>query len=100
MAINIHLIRTQRPHWGTYSGINQFLKYVDHNKYHIDVYVASDHDGDFPIRNRVVQKWLRYIVQRNGMQYYKLSDLTAEIKAFRKCWWNKIDIIHYLDRER
>ena len=33
------------------------------------------------------------------MQYYKLSDLTAEIKAFRKCWWNKIDIIHYMDGE-
>jgi glycosyltransferase involved in cell wall biosynthesis len=33
------------------------------------------------------------------MQWYKLSDLAAEVKAFRKCWHSKIDIIHYLDGE-
>jgi glycosyltransferase involved in cell wall biosynthesis len=33
------------------------------------------------------------------MQYYKLSDLAAEMRAFRKCWQDKIDIIHYMDGE-
>ena len=99
MTINIHLIRTQRPHWGKYSGINQFLKYIDHNKYQVDVYIASDNDEDFPIRNKTVRKWLRYFVQRKGMQYYKLSDLTAEMKALRKCLKKKVDIIHYMDGE-
>jgi glycosyltransferase involved in cell wall biosynthesis len=99
MAINIHLIRTQRPHWGTYSGINQFLRYVDCDKYHIDVHVASDSDEDFPVRNGVIRDWLRDLVQKRGMQYYKLSDLTAEIKALRKCWQNTVDVIHYMDGE-
>lgn len=99
MTINIHLIRTRRPHWGKYSGINQFLKYIDYGRYHVDVYMVSDNDDDFPIHNVIVRKWLRYQVQKNGMQYYKLSDLTAEIKAFSKCWWNKVDIIHYMDGE-
>jgi glycosyltransferase involved in cell wall biosynthesis len=99
MTINIQLIRTRRPHWGNFSGINQFLKYIDHNKYRVDVYIASDNDEDFPIKNKTVCKCLRYLVQRKGMQYYKLSDLTAEIRALRKCWQNKIDVIHYMDGE-
>lgn len=99
MSLNIQIIRTRRPHWGKFSGINQFLKYIDHNKYHMNIYVASDNDDDFPIKNIIVQRWLRSIVQRNGMQYYKLSDLTAEIKIFRKCLWNKIDVIHFMDGE-
>src|SRR3972149_3150265 len=98
MAINISLIRTHYPHWGQHSGINQFLKYVDQNNYYIDVHVSKDNDDDFPIRNGFVQRCLRHIVRR-GMQYYKLSDLTADIKAFRKCIQNKVDIIHYLEGE-
>lgn len=99
MTVKIHLIHTKRPHWGEYSGINQFLKYINHDRYKIDVYTASDNDEDFPIRNRLVRGFLRYVVQRNGMQYYKLSDLIAEIKALRKCWKEKVDIVHYVDGE-
>ncbi|MDQ1271610.1 MAG: hypothetical protein QG591_240 [Planctomycetota bacterium] len=99
MTIKIHLIRTRRPHWGKYSGINQYLAYIDHNKYHVDIYIAADSDEDFPIKSKTVCKWLRYLVQRKGMQYYKLSDLTAEIRALRKCFRNKVDVIHYMDGE-
>lgn len=99
MTLNIHLIRTRYPHWGKYSGINQFLKYIDRNVYNIEVHLVSDSDADFPIQNRIVRNWLRNLVQRQGMQWYKLSDLIAEIKAFRQYWCNKADVIHYLDGE-
>jgi glycosyltransferase involved in cell wall biosynthesis len=33
------------------------------------------------------------------MTWYKLSDLAAEMKVFRKCWRQKVDIIHCLDGE-
>jgi len=99
MALNIHLIRTQRPHWGAYSGINQFLKYVNTDRYNINVYSASDNDEDFLIQNKLLRRALRYLVQRKGMQYYKLSDLAAEIKALGKCLQKRVDIIHYIDGE-
>lgn len=99
MTVNIHLIRTRYPHWGKYSGINQFLKYIDRNTYNIEVRPVSDSDADFPIQNRIFRDWLRNLVQRRGMQWYKLSDLMAEIKAFQRCWCRKADIIHYLDGE-
>src|SRR3989304_744442 len=96
MAINIHLIRTHYPHWGQHSGINQFVKYMDHSKYNVVMQHVSDSDEDFPIHNRRVQVRLRNIVQKRGMQWYKLSDLVAEIKAFGQCCCKKVDVLHYL----
>lgn len=97
--MHVHVIRTLYPHWGKYSGINQFLRYIDQSKYDLDMRIVLDSDEDFPIRNRVIRGWLRHLVQRGGMQWYKLSDLAAEIKALRQSWRNKVDIIHYLDGE-
>lgn len=99
MGINIYMIRTRYPHWGAYSGINQFLKYIDENIYRVDVRLVSDSDDDFPIQNRMIRDWLRDAVQKRGMEWYKLSDLVAEIKGLRQCWCKRIDIIHYLDGE-
>lgn len=98
-TMNIHLIRTRYPHWGAYSGINQFLRYIDRHNYHVEVRLVSDSDEDFPIQNGRVRDRLRDAVQKRGMQWYKLSDLTAEIKTFQGCWSKKIDVIHYLDGE-
>jgi glycosyltransferase involved in cell wall biosynthesis len=99
MPINIHLIRTHYPHWGAYSGINQFLDYIDQDDYHVDVQLVSDNDEDFPAQNRAVREWLRNAVQKHGMQWYKLSDLVAEVKAFQQCTRKKVNILHYLDGE-
>jgi len=97
--MHIYVIRTYYPHWGKHSGINQFLKYINQNSYDIEVHLASDSDNNFPIKSRLVRKWLRNLVQRQGMRWYKLSDLVAEVKAFRGCRRKKVDIIHYLDGE-
>ena len=95
----IRIIRTHYSHWSKYSGINQFIRYIDQSKYNVDVQMVSDNDEDFPIQNRFVRNGLRRIVQKQGMQWYKLSDLWAEIKTFGKCLLRKVDIIHYLEGE-
>jgi glycosyltransferase involved in cell wall biosynthesis len=97
--LKIHLINTRYSHWGKYSGINQFVKYLDPNKYATHISSASDSDEDFPIKNEAIRYRLRKIVQQRGMKWYKLSDLTVELKAFKECWFNKVDVIHYLDAE-
>jgi glycosyltransferase involved in cell wall biosynthesis len=99
MAINIHLIRTCYPHWGSYASLNRFADYINRERYNLDVQLVPDSDEDFPIRNRVARDKLRDFIQERGMQWYKLSDLTAEVKAFCKCCWKKVDVIHYLDGE-
>ncbi|MBE0427346.1 MAG: glycosyltransferase family 4 protein [Nitrospirae bacterium] len=97
--MHIYVIRTYYPHWGKHSGINQFLKYINPNSYDIEVHLASDSDNNFPIKSRLIRKLLRNLVQRQGMRWYKLSDLVAEANAFRGCRRKKVDIIHYLDGE-
>jgi len=95
----IRVIRTLYPHWGAYSGINQFVRYLDQGKYSIDIRVVSDGDDDFPMQNQAIRNCLRFLVQINGMRWYKLSDLTLEMRLLWECRRQNIDIIHYLDGE-
>jgi glycosyltransferase involved in cell wall biosynthesis len=63
------------------------------------MHVVSDSDDDFPIQNRLIREWCRRVIQKRGMQWYKLSDLAAEMKALEQSWRRKVDILHYLDGE-
>ena len=84
MAVQILLLRTRYPHWGAQSGINQVLKYIDRTRFCIDERIVEDSDEQFPIKNELVRMILRWIVQWRGMKWYRLSDLVAEIKLFRR----------------
>lgn len=97
--MNLYIIRTLYSHWGPHSGFNQFLKYIDRDRFNLQIHSASDGDDDFPIQSRLLRSWLRKFVQRRGMKWYKLSDLSAEIKALIKCVLIEIDIVHFLDGE-
>lgn len=99
MPINVRVLRTRFPHWGAYSGINQFLNYLDQSKYSVAMHVVSDSDEDFPVQHLQIQEWFRRLVRKEGMEWYKLSDLTAEMKALEQSWRRKVDILHYLDGE-
>ena len=82
----IRIIRTLYPHWGAYSGINQFVRYLDQGKYTIDMQVVSDSDDDFPVQSKALGDVLRCLVQEHGMQWYKLSDLMVEMRTLLQCW--------------
>ena len=97
--MNIQIIRTLYPHWGRYSGINQFVRYLDPDTHRVNIHVASDSDEDFYVQSEWVRGLFRRFIQKRGMRWYKLSDLAAEMKVFRKCWRRKVDIIHCLDGE-
>ena len=99
MSVKILLLRTHYPHWGAFSGINQVLKYIDRNRCAIEECLVSDSDEQFPVKNEWVRYLLRRAVQKRGMQWYKLSDLVAEINVFRRCRSGPVDIVHYFDGE-
>jgi glycosyltransferase involved in cell wall biosynthesis len=97
-VVDVHLIRTFWPHWGKHSGINQFVRYIDQGNYRIEEQVVSDSDDDFPIKNTSIRYFLRGLVWSwKRMDWYKLSDLWAEIKAFRRCCVRQVYVLHYLD---
>ncbi|HWO43706.1 MAG TPA: glycosyltransferase family 4 protein [Candidatus Eisenbacteria bacterium] len=97
--MRVHAVCTRRPHFGDHSGITQFLKHIDPGLCRIELYTASDSDADFPISAPWARRILRYAVQSRGMEYYKLSDLVAEVIAWRKCRNRGADILHYIDGE-
>jgi glycosyltransferase involved in cell wall biosynthesis len=99
MPLSVHLIRTRYPHWGAHSGINQFVRYLEPARFTVRERLVSDGDQDFPVRHGRVRERLRTAVQRGGMPWYQLSDLAAEIDAFRRSWLGPVDLIHYLDGE-
>ena len=97
--MHIEICRTHYPHWGAYSGINQFLKFIDKDRFSIGEQLISDSDEDFPLKSKIVRRYLRDAVQMRGMEWYKLSDLAAEIKVLCRCLRGGVDIVHYLDGE-
>ena len=98
----LHVIRTRYPHWGNHSGIHQFLRHLDSDRFQIDERLATDGDDDFPLRSPAVRRGVRGLIDLihgNGMPWYKLSDLDAEMRALGRCWRGRIDLVHYLDGE-
>jgi glycosyltransferase involved in cell wall biosynthesis len=99
MRLRVDIIRTRYPHWGAYSGIGQFLKYLDAERLIVTEFLVADGDDDFPLGNPLLRRWLRRTVQRKGMAWYKLSDLCAEARALWRGVSGRVDIVHYLDGE-
>lgn len=95
----LRVIRTRYPHWGEHTGIHQYLAHLDAMQFTVDLHVASDGDGDFPIRQAAVRGMLRRLVKAGGMDWYGLSDLLAEWRAFRVANRGDVDLLHYLDGE-
>ena len=97
--IRLRLESTRYPHWGRYSGIGQFASRLDPARFRYKVHTASDSDDDLPLPIPSLRRRLRERVQRGGMEWYKLSDLAAELRAFGACLSGRADIIHFLDGE-
>lgn len=97
--VRLRLLRTLYPHWGSFTGIHQFVRYLPTDKYRADIRLVNDGDTDFPFAGLPVRAQLRDLVQRGGMAWYKLSDLAAEIQVAAAAATGRIDVLHYLDGE-
>jgi glycosyltransferase involved in cell wall biosynthesis len=97
--LRLKILRTCYPHWGRYTGMHQFLRFLPADRYEIDESMVNDGDEDFPITSKAVRNPLRRIVQRKGMTWYRLSDLAAETRATLLAVGGRIDLLHYLDGE-
>ena len=91
----IRIVRTWYPHWGQYSGINQFLKFVDAGRYRVTTQLVQENDSEFPLQSRVVREWLRYWVRRKDMAWYNLSDLRGELTTLAACF-SRRELVVYI----
>lgn len=93
--MKVHLIRTIWAHWGAYSGINQFVKYVDPERFSIKEQLVTDGDRNYARLNHAV----RSLFRPTGMGWYKLNDLWAETAALPKVLTGGAQVLHYLDAD-
>jgi glycosyltransferase involved in cell wall biosynthesis len=99
MPVRIRFEYTRYPHWGRRSGYVQLAHQLDKQRYSATMHGASDSDADLARWLVPARPWLRRIVRRGGMPWYKLSDLNAEIEVFAGCLMTRFDVVHFLDGE-
>ncbi len=95
---NITIVRKHYSHWSRHSGINQFIKYLNINKFRIK-------EKTVPIRHNIFYKLLSSFFlnilkkDKGDSSQYSLNDLAAEISVFTSSIYFKTDIVHILDAE-
>jgi glycosyltransferase involved in cell wall biosynthesis len=97
--VRVRGIYTRYPHWGAHSGLKQLLAHLDPQRCHVDAYVASDNDDDLQLPIASFRDALRRRIRRSGMEWYKLSDLAAELRALPGCVTGGTDVVHFMDGE-
>lgn len=97
--IRLRVEFTRYRHLGAHSGYGQFVRHLPKDRFDVVQHGASDSDADLPTFMTPLRPWLRGLIARGGMPWYKLSDLTAEMHALPGCLANRCDIIHFLDGE-
>lgn len=96
--INILNIRTEYPHWSQYSGINQYLKYMDKDRFSITERVVPM-GTDLYKGPKVLGESLKRIVHTKGNTIYNVNDFKTELNIYKSCEYRKYNIIQYMDSE-
>ena len=96
IVTHIHLIRTHWTHWGSHSGINQFVKYLDPARFSVREQLVPDGFRKFSRLNR----WAQPLLRPTSMEWYKLNDLWGELRAYPHLRSRKSHVLHYLDAEQ
>ena len=97
--IRLRVEFTRYRHLGAHSGYGQFVRHLSKDRFDVVQHGASDSDADLPAFMTPLRPWLRGLIARGGMPWYKLSDLTAELRALPVCLAHRCDIVHFLDGE-
>lgn len=101
--VRLQMFYVIRPHFGVYSGMQQFVSRIDPGRIDRRVRAVSDSDADFPEsppwRWRTVRRALNSVIHRSGQRWYKLSDLRAEWETLGSWWRGEFDLLHFLDGE-
>jgi glycosyltransferase involved in cell wall biosynthesis len=97
--IRVRAVYTRYPHWGAHSGINQLFRHLNPTRCTVETHAASDSDEDLPMPFAAVRARLKARVARGGMEWYKLSDLAAELRALPDCLLGRADVVHFADGE-
>ncbi len=93
--VNVYLIRTIWAHWSAYTGISQFVKYVDPARFNMREQLVPDGFRN----NHYLNEKARSVFRRAGVEWYKLYDFLAEARALPRVLTGRAHVLHYLDAD-
>jgi glycosyltransferase involved in cell wall biosynthesis len=97
--IRVRLEHTRYRHWGGHSGYPCFIAHLDPRRFQTEKHAAADNHDEIAFWLRPMKPLLRKAIRRRPMDWYKLSDLNAELVAARQCLAGRVDLVHFLDGE-
>ncbi|CAN7577785.1 glycosyltransferase family 4 protein [Phenylobacterium sp. LjRoot219] len=97
--IRVRFVYTPYRHFGEHSGYPCFVQHLDPRRFRTERHGAADSHEEVPLGLRPLRPWLRATLKRRPMQWYKVSDLNAELAAFGRCLAQRLDLVHFLDGE-
>src|SRR5258708_5026967 len=97
--IRVRLEHTRYRHWGSRSGYPCFIAHLDPLRFQTERHAAADNHDEIARWLRPMKPLLRKALRRRPMDWYKLSDLNAELAAARRCLAGQVDLVHFLDGE-
>lgn len=98
-TIRVRLEHTRYGHWGDHSGYPCFIAHLDPLRFQTEKHAAADNHDEITPWLRPLKPLLRKAIRRGPMDWYKLSDLNAELVAARRCLAGRVDLVHFLDGE-
>jgi glycosyltransferase involved in cell wall biosynthesis/predicted Zn-dependent protease len=77
------------------------VRYLDRSRYETDLHGTSDLEAEsrLPAWLEPLQEWLKCLIARGNMPWYRLGDLGAEVDAMQSCKAQPTSIIHFMDGE-
>lgn len=97
--IRVRFEHTRYGHWGRRSGYACLPAHLDPLRFQAETHAAADSDEEIPPWLRPAKPLLARALRRGAMKWYKLSDLSAEFAALRRCLGGHVDLVHFLDGE-
>lgn len=95
--IKLKVIRTHYPHWGKYTGVHQYIQYLDKELFDIEEILVPMGEDNWKLP--FGKKYIQNKIKTKGVKPYNINDFIAEIKVFFQSMFRRYDIILFHDAE-
>jgi len=94
---HVYILRRLYPHWAEHSGIHQFTRYLDSDRFRVTMRSVPMGEDEFRISR--LRDYFKKKLEAESNGVYKLNDADAELNLFLTSLYRKMDIVHMLDAE-
>src|SRR5262245_20570149 len=98
-TVRVRVIRTHFPHWGRHTGYHHLVRYLRPEACTVTVSRVRDGNAGWSIPWLGVGRPPGPRQVENGMPWYRVGDLGAEVRALSSCLAGRTQVVHFMDAE-